>query len=194
MKISRLTWLTTVAAIAACVLTTSSLAQTVSPTVPGGGIQAAPKGGGLQPGPAASWPSLKRADLTAEGQGAQFGFRVRNIGTGDAPPTTTTVVCTAYTSNTPGQGTYVPCRQGAHYVLTPGMPPAGTSASGDSWKVPTPALAATSGQFAFTLNIKTTPTQKTRGLNFKVCADANNAVNELNEGNNCQSFNYTWPN
>jgi CARDB len=172
---------------------TASFAQ-VTTTTPGGGIRPVPPGGGLQPAPAASFPSLKRADLTAASAGAQFGFVIRNGGTGDAVPSTTTIKCTAYTSNTPGQGTYVPCVQGTHYTSTPQMPPPGTVSSGDTWKVPTPAIAATSGQFAFTLGVKTTTAQRTRGLNFQVCADSHNAVNESNEGNNCYGFNYTWPN
>jgi CARDB len=146
----------------------------------------------LQPAPAASWPSLKRADLTAGHGGAQFGFVIRNVGTGDAAASTTTIKCRAYTSSTPGQGTYIPCRQGTHYTITPVMPPPGTASSGDTWKVPTPALAATSGQFAFTLGIK--PVPPLRSLNFEVCADANNAISEFNEGNNCFGFTYTWPN
>ncbi len=197
MKFFHLTKLTLAVATATFIATTVSVAQTIpSPSTPGGGLKPTPSGGGLQPAPAASWPTLKRADLTAESQGTQFGFRVRNIGTGDAPSTLTYITCTAYVAATPTKigGGYVPCVQGTHYVLTPTMPPPGTAGSGDSWKVPTPALPSTSGQFAFTLNIKTTPAQRLRGLNFKVCADANNVVNELNEGNNCQSFNYTWPN
>jgi hypothetical protein len=186
MKRYRLPPLTLATAIAACLVATLGTAQTMTPRPPGS----------LQPAPAASWPSLKRADLIAESQGAQFGFRVRNTGTGDAPATITHITCTAYVASTPTKigGGYVPCVKGTHYVNVPGMNPPGTAESGDSWKVPTGALPASTGQFAFTLNIKTTPAQRIRGLNFKVCADANNTVNELNEGNNCAAFNYSWPN
>jgi CARDB len=194
MKFTPLTTFAFATAIAACVVATSSVAQTPSPSVPGGGIQAAPKGGGLQHGPAASWPSLKRADLTAEGLGGVgFGFRIRNVGTGDTPATTTLVTCTAV-SAAATHATQVPCVQGTHYLVTPVMPPPGTVASGNTWKVPTPALPATTGQFTFTLGVTTTPQQRARGLIFKVCADASNAINELNEGNNCYTINYYWPN
>jgi hypothetical protein len=195
MKRFLISTLTIATAIAACFATTLSIAQTLSPAKPpGGGITATPPGGGLQPGPAASWPSLKRADLTAEGLGGVgFGFRIRNVGTGDAPATTTLVTCTAKTVAAT-HATIVPCVLGTHYVLTPVMPPAGTVSSGNTWKVPTPALAASSGQFEFTLGVKTTPQQRANGLIFKTCADANSAVNELNEGNNCYSVNYYWPN
>jgi hypothetical protein len=187
MKRFRLPSLTLATTVAMCFANTPSSAQTMTPR---------PSGGGLQPAPAASSPSLKRADLTADSNGSQFGFLIRNVGTGDAASTVTYITCTAYVAATPTKagGGYVPCVQGTHYVLTPTIPPPGTVSSGDAWKVPTPALAATSGQFVFTLNIKTTPAQRPRGLNFKVCADANGAVNELNEGNNCAAFNYSWPN
>jgi CARDB len=182
MKHFRFTKLTIAAAIAFCAGSNVSLANQIG-TAPGRT---------LQPAPAASWPSLKRADLTSAAAGAQFGFVIRNVGTGDAAASTTTIKCRAYTSNTPGQGTYIPCRQGTHYTSAPAMPPPGTVSSGDTWKVPTPALAATSGQFTFTLGIK--PVPPLRSLNFEVCADANNAISELNEGNNCFGFTYTWPN
>jgi hypothetical protein len=182
MKHFRFTKLTIAAAIAFCAGSNVSLANQIG-TAPGRT---------LQPAPAASWPSLKPADLTAAAAGAQFGFVVRNVGTGDAATSTTTIKCRAYTSSTPGQGTYIPCRQGTHYTITAVMPPPGTASSGDTWKVPTPALAATSGQFAFTLGIK--PVPPLRSLNFEVCADASNAISELNEGNNCFGFTYTWPN
>ncbi len=152
----------------------------------------------LQPRLAASFPGpVLRSDLVAESQGAQFGFRVRNIGSGKAPDSITLITCTAYVAATPTKigGGYVPCVEGTHYVTLPGVPiPAGTAKGGNVWKVPTPALAANTGQMAFTLNIKTTPAQRTRGLNFQVCADANTAIAESNESNNCQAFNYTWPN
>ncbi len=159
-------------------------------------VVAAPSGT-LQPAPAASWPSLNRPDLVAEAAGAQFGFRVRNIGSGNAPSSVTVITCTAWSTATPTKigGGYVPCVEGTHYVTLGGpLPPAGTVKSGNVWKVPTGALAATSGQTTFTLNVKTTPAQRVRGLNFQVCADANTAIAESNEGNNCGGFNYTWPN
>ncbi|TAG03145.1 MAG: hypothetical protein EAZ43_07150 [Betaproteobacteria bacterium] len=159
-------------------------------------IVAAP-GRTLQPAPAASWPHLNRPDLVADSTGAQFGFSIRNIGTGNSPSSITLITCTAWSTATPtkGGGGYVPCVEGTHYVTLGGpLPPAGTSKSGNVWKVPTGALAATTGQTTFTLNIKTTPAQRTRGLNFEVCADANNAIAELSESNNCKGFNYTWPN
>jgi CARDB len=172
---------------------TTSFAQVTSPT-PGAGLSPTLQGGGLQPKAAASFPSLKRADLTTEGLGGVgFGFRIRNVGTGDAPATTTLVTCTAI-SATATHATPVPCVQGTHYIVTPVMPPPGTVSSGNTWKVPTPALPATTGQFTFTLGVTTTPQQRARGLIFKVCADANSAVNELNEGNNCYTINYYWPN
>jgi hypothetical protein len=149
------------------------------------------------PGKAASWPSL-RSDLTATSAGAQFGFIVRNVGQGSAPASATSVTCTAWVAPslpTKLGGSYVPCVEGKHYITGPGTPPpAGTVKSGNVWKVPTGALAANTGQTTFSINIKTTPEQKARGLNFNVCADASGAINESNEGNNCQGFNYTWPN
>jgi hypothetical protein len=152
----------------------------------------------LIPGKAASLPGLTRPDLTAASAGAQFGFVVRNIGSGNAPASATTVTCTAWVAPslpTKLGGSYVPCVEGTHYVTGPGTPPpAGTVKGANVWKVPTPALAANTGQTTFSINIKTTATQKPRGLNFKVCADAGTSVAESNEGNNCQDFNYTWPN
>ncbi len=172
-------------AILACVAGATSIAQTM-PTRP-------PPGDGLQPAPAASFPTLKRADLTPQPAGPQFLFSIRNVGTDDAPLTTTTITCKAYTAP-PGQGTYVPCVEGTHYVIvsSPASPP-GTVKSSSTWKVPPPALAASTGEFKFTLNIKPSPAQWRRGLNFDICADSNSAVSELNEGNNCLGFNQTWP-
>jgi hypothetical protein len=149
----------------------------------------------LQPAPAASWPHLNRPDLVADSAGAQFGFGIRNVGSGNSPSSITLITCTAWSTATPTKGGgYVPCVEGTHYVTVAAPIPPGTAKAGNVWKVPTGALAATTGQTTFTLNIKTTPGQRPRGLNFEVCADANNAITESNEGNNCKSFNYSWPN
>jgi hypothetical protein len=190
MKRSYFTHFTLFAGIAAAVVSSALVAQTVlSPTKPGGG---------LQPSAPASFPTLKRPDLTSGNQGYNFGFRIMNIGTGDAPVSTTEVTCRVAPNPPPSQ-TYVPCVEGTHYITVPGVPlPPGTmKTSGNTWKIATPPLAASSGptgQFAFTLNIRSARTLQSRSLNFIVCADAALSINELNEGNNCNGFTYTWPN
>jgi hypothetical protein len=141
---------------------------------------------------APSHPTLKRADLVVESQGYELGWRVKNTGNDGAPASKTRVTCTVWVAKT---GSDAPCVEGTHYITGPGTPPPpGTTKSGNVWTVPTPTLLSTAGVFAFSINIKTTPEQRVAGLKFMACADANAAIIESNESNNCLGSNYTWPN
>jgi hypothetical protein len=156
-------------------------------------VQPAP--GTTQPGVRAqspNLPTLKKADLTAEMAGPQFLFRVKNIGTANSPASTTRVMCYTNTAGPPSER----CVEGTHFVIVLGVlnPPGTTKAGGNVWMVPTGGLDATTGFTTFSLNIKTVPALQQQGLRFQVCADAPNAIAELNEANNCQWSVYNWPN
>lgn len=135
---------------------------------------------------------IKRPDLLAEAMGPQFLFRVRNIGTANAPASTTRVMCYTNAAGAPTER----CVEGTHFTVNPSIvnPPGTTKAGSNVWLVPTGGLDAVTGFTTFSLNIKATPTFNLQGLRFQVCADAANVVNELNEANNCQWSVYTWPN
>lgn len=135
---------------------------------------------------------IKKPDLIAESAGPQFLFRVKNVGTANSPASMTRVMC--YT-NTAGAASER-CVEGTHFVVNPTIvnPPGTTKAGGNVWQVPTGGLDAMTGFTTFSLNIKATPAFNAQGLRFQVCADAANAIAEINEANNCQWFVYNWPN
>jgi hypothetical protein len=149
---------------------------------------ASPQRGGQMPAP----PSLKKSDLVAEMAGPQFLFRVKNIGTAASPASVTRVMCYTNTAGPPTER----CEEGKHFVVVPGVvnPPGTTKAGSNVWNVPTGGLDAATGFTTFSLNIKTVPALQQQGLRFQVCADGPSAINELNEGNNCQWSVYNWPN
>lgn len=136
--------------------------------------------------------AIPKPGLTAELTGPQFLFRVKNIGTAASPASVTRVMCFTNEAGPPTE----PCVKGKHFVVIPGVVnPAGTTkAGGNVWNVPIGGLDAGTGFTTFSLNIKTAPALLHEGLRFQVCADGPSAINELNEGNNCQWAVHTWPN
>lgn len=156
-------------------------------------VQPAP--GATMPGARAQGPlvqPIKKPDLVAESAGPQFLFRVKNVGSANSPASTTRVMCYTNTAGSPSER----CVEGTHFTVNPSIinPPGTTKAGGNVWLVPTGGLDAVTGFTTFSLNIKATPAFNAQGLRFQVCADAVNAIAELNEGNNCQWFVYNWPN
>jgi hypothetical protein len=124
--------------------------------------------------------------------GPQFLFRVKSIGTAASPASTTRVMCYTNVAGPPTER----CVEGKHFVVIPSIvnPPGTTKAGSNVWNVPTGGLDAATGFTTFSLNIKTVPALQQQGLRFQVCADGASAINELNEGNNCQWSVYNWPN
>jgi hypothetical protein len=157
-------------------------------------VQPAP--GATQPGARSQTPVLqanKKPDLVAEAAGGPtLLFRVKNVGTAASPASVTRVMCYTNTAGAPTER----CVEGTHFVVLPSvvLPPGTTKAGGNVWMVPVGGLDAATGFTTFGLNIKTVPALQQQGLRFNVCADAPGAINELNEGNNCQWFVYNWPN
>lgn len=174
-------------------LATATLSLSLAAASYASNVQPAP--GATQPGVRAQGPAVlavKKPDLLAENAGPQFLFRVKNIGTANSPASTTRVMCYTNTAGPPSER----CVEGTHFNVNPSIvnPPGTTKAGGNVWLVPTGGLDATTGFTTFSLNIKATPAFNAQGLRFQVCADAVNAIGELNEGNNCQWFVYNWPN